>query len=322
MGEQMTNTSGAPADDNALRELAINLLSFQVHGSHGQSRSEPQLLVGAFPPDLPIELPMPEGSRLLGSFTLEEPIIALDTALTDEQVIAFYQDRLTAAGWQMQDVFGPRHGGFVHSSPNERGFANFFAPDGRFTLSLTTMPATSQGTHVELTLRNGVERFRPSPPQGIDMWDVLPLVRPPRHARQQSLGGGGGPDYVDTRAALETDLDLSTVAAHYLAELERGGWRRVDAGVSGRAAWSVWSFNDKEGAEWDGILLIIQRPRATGKYALSLQVQPENPEEVRGRQGGATSYGGVSYGRTVALQSHTILSGPMPAPPPSPEKSG
>jgi hypothetical protein len=117
MDEQTQQRSDSAGGEDALRELAVRLLTF--HHSllvAGQQVQEPQLLVGQLPPDLPVELPLPEGSRLLGSLAVENPMIAIETHLAGEDVVTFYRERLTTAGWTVPEHFGPPQGGFVHSS--------------------------------------------------------------------------------------------------------------------------------------------------------------------------------------------------------------
>src|SRR5260221_343468 len=151
MDEQTQQKSDSSGGEDALRELAVRLLSF--HYSHllvGQQVQEPQLLVGQLPPDLPVELPLPEGSRLLGSLAVENPMVAIDTQLAGEDVVTFYRERLTTAGWTVQEQLGPPQGGFVHSSRSDPSMATFFTPDDRFTLTVQTAPAPGGRTTVQL----------------------------------------------------------------------------------------------------------------------------------------------------------------------------
>jgi hypothetical protein len=241
MDEQTQRKSDSAGGEDALRELAVRLLTF--HHSllvAGQQVQEPQLLVGQLPPDLPVELPLPEGSRLLGSLAVENPMIAIETQLADEDVVAFYRERLTTAGWTPQEEhFGPHQGGFIHSSMASHATATFFAPDDRSMLAVLTAPAPDGCTSAQLTLYGENAGFRPRQMrhgQGPDFMDVLPPVRPPSRATQMPRGNSAGPDSVESAAALETDFDLAAVSIHYVDELERDGWRRLDAGTSGPAA--------------------------------------------------------------------------------------
>src|SRR5258705_438284 len=111
--------------------------------------------------------------------------------------------------------------------------------------------------------------------QGPDFMAVLPSIHGPKGATQMPRGSSGGSDSVESSAALETDFDLAAVSIYYVDELERDGWRRLDAGMSGPVAWSVWSFVDTEGATWEALLLLLQRPGRHGKYALTLSAERE-----------------------------------------------
>jgi hypothetical protein len=321
MDEQTQQKSDSSGGEDAIRELAVRLLTF--HHSlllAGQRVQEPQLLVGQLPTDLPLELPLPEGSRLLGSLAVENPMIAIDTQLAGEDVVTFYRERLTTAGWTVPEHYGPPQGGFVHSSMANHAMATFFAPDDRSMLTVMTAPAPGGRTTVQLTLQGEAAEFRPRQMRhGPDFMVVLPSIRGPKGAMQMPRGSSGGPDSAESSAALETDFDLAAVSIHYVDELERDGWRRLDAGTSGPVAWSVWSFVDTEGTTWQALLLILQRPSRHGKYALTLSAERERDAPQSGPVHSVVRSSVVrsswsSYGPTISTQSHSIDEAPRPAP--------
>lgn len=322
MDEQTQQRSDSSGGEDALRELAVRLLTFHYSlWLGGQQVQEPQLLVGQLPPDMPLELPLPEESRLLGSLAVENPMIAIETQLAGEDVVAFYRARLTAAGWTVQEHFGPMQGGFVQSSRSDHSMATFFTPDDRFTLAVMTAPAPGGRTTVQLTLQGEAAEFRPRlRPHRPDFMAVLPPIHGPKGALQMPRGSSGGPDSAESNAALEADFDLAAVAIHYVDELERDGWRRLDAGTSGPVAWSTWSFVDTEGATWQALLLILQRPGRHGKYALTLSAELERdaPQSGSVRSVVRSSMLGSSwslYGPRIGTQVHsTIDEAPRPAP--------
>ena len=148
---------------------------------------------------------------------------------------------------------------------------------------------------------------------------VLPSIHGPKGAMQMPGGGGAGHDHVDTSAALETDFDLAAVSIYYVDELERNGWRRLDAGMSGPVAWSVWSFVDTDGATWEALLLILQRPGRHGKYALTLSAERERDAQQEGSRHSVVRSNVLgsswsSYGTWIGTQSHPIDEAPRPAP--------
>jgi hypothetical protein len=312
-----------PTGEDALRELALRLLTFHFGHLCEQQGQEPQLLVGQLPPDLPVDLPVPQGSRLLGSLAEESPIIAIDTELAREDVVAFYRERLAAARWSEQEDFGPRHGGFVHSRMYDGTMANFFTPDDRYTLGVMTAPAPAGRTTVQLTLRGGTAQFHPQHrPQHRDVMVVLPPIRPPTRAMQMPGGGTSGDDHVSTSATLECNLDVPALSAHYSGEFTRADWRQLDAGASGPAAWSVWSFTDQQGTRWQALFFIIQRPGRQGQYALTLRADAEDDGRQHSREHG-TSYrvvrsSVVSSGLRIGMQQVREVSPPADAPEPEP----
>ncbi len=65
------STSNSENNEALLQELALRLL-IQPFESRPQN---PQLLVGRLPENLPVEIPQPEGSRLLGSLMRNPEIV-------------------------------------------------------------------------------------------------------------------------------------------------------------------------------------------------------------------------------------------------------
>jgi hypothetical protein len=83
------------------RDLALCLLDSGFGLTPDETPST--LLVGELPRDLPYPLPVPvpDGSRVLGTLVRRLPVVVLAAALTTEAALAFYAERLAAAGWPM-----------------------------------------------------------------------------------------------------------------------------------------------------------------------------------------------------------------------------
>lgn len=105
MGKEASEQGANPAppeDAAALRELAVRLLRARFPGDP-EAADEMQLLVGEVPAGLPVELPLPPGSRVVGSLVRGNPrgiSIVLDAEQPAEQVLEFYRERLSGAGWR------------------------------------------------------------------------------------------------------------------------------------------------------------------------------------------------------------------------------
>ena len=132
--DEPTNTSPqTPNVETSLRELALALIAARYPNATDETSGEgPQLLPGQLPPSFPGDFPLPPGSRVVGSLVAARPTIALDTEQPTEEVIAFYTEQLTAAGWNAPEDMPPRQGGFVHSSFGMAGrtHALFYRDDG------------------------------------------------------------------------------------------------------------------------------------------------------------------------------------------------
>src|SRR5437879_1261354 len=112
MDENIPTPQNVTERETMLRELAVRLST-----STADPRVDnPQVLVGELPQNLPGEIPLPEGSRVVGSL-IRGPQYAtsvVDVELPPEQVLEFLRERLQAAGWQESEFSGgPRPGGFT-----------------------------------------------------------------------------------------------------------------------------------------------------------------------------------------------------------------
>ncbi len=233
--------------------------------------AEPQLSPGQLPPGFLGDFPLPPGARVVGSPVAARPTIALDTDQSGEEVIARYTEQLTAAGWNAPEGVPPRQGGFVHSSVGMAGrtHALFYRDDGP-SLNLVTQTGANGRTSVLISqMPDGtgpMHRGARGRMMHYDIFSILPVIMPPPRSRQFQEGGSGGGDRVIANARVETDLDLAALAAHYTAQLERGGWLRTDGGESDPVAWSTWTFEDEEKEPWRAFFVILRRPDVPRRY--------------------------------------------------------
>jgi hypothetical protein len=176
-------------DEATFRELAMKLIAARY--PNPQSGEPPQLLVGRLPPDLPFELPLPEGARVLGSLLqgdVSTAIMVLVTERPPDQVVGFYKERLKAAGWSKQEFPGQQRG-FVHSGPMSPSFAHFFLGDTGPTLIVTAFADVDGRTTTQILLNPEGRRFpaahrRMGPAH--DVWSVLPAILAPAGAWQST----------------------------------------------------------------------------------------------------------------------------------------
>lgn len=268
--DEQTNTSSQTTNDETdLRESALALLMARYPYA---AEGEPQLLLGALPPDFPGDIPLPTGSRVIGSLVADKPIVILNTDQDDEAVIAFYEEQLAALGWIMPEPSVPeRHGGFLESglsivSRIPRQGTALYHNDGP-SLQIFAYKVPNGRTRVQLTLTpNGAREWRRSHRdmgRPDEMYDMLPRIEPPPNTQQNQSGGTVGSDNLEVEARIVSPLDLATLAAHYTTQLERGGWQRTDGEDNGPVAWSTWTFEDENKEPWRSLFVIFKRPDAS-----------------------------------------------------------
>jgi hypothetical protein len=274
MDEQINQS---PTNDEAsLHELALALLMARYPYA---AEGEPQLLLGALPPDFPADIPLPAGSRVIGSLVADKPIVILNTDQDDEAVIAFYEEQLAALGWIMPEPSLPeRHGGFLESGPSivgriPRQGTALYRNDGP-SLQISAYKTPNGHTRVQLTLTpNGAREWRRSHRnmgRPDEMYGMLPPIEPPPNTQQYQGGGSMGSDNIEVEARIESPLDLSTLAAHYTAQLEQGGWQRINGEENGPVAWSTWTFENEDKEPWRALFIIFKRPDASRKSWLRI----------------------------------------------------
>lgn len=270
------------ANASLLHELALRLATYP-----GDPRvDEPQLLVGQMPPNLSIEVPIPEGSSILGSLlrSKENIDIVLDCSLTPEEVMQFYKERLTAAGWNELEAMRPPHGGFVHSGM--RMFLNQIVFCGGTQGPAFTVNASkgkNSRTNVQIEL-NGSSEFSPCAQMSRQrlhrgLHELIPPLYPPQGARQQGGGGSGSTGSWYTSATLLTDAELPTLVAHYHPQLAKGGWTLMGEGQAGPLAWSTWTFQDEDKEPWRGLFFILKTPGQENQFILVVRIEWDKKDD-------------------------------------------
>jgi len=239
----------------------------------------PQLLVGQIPKHLASDLPLPPDSEVLGALVANSSssVVVLDSALSPEDVLAFYRDRLTATGWNIPSSETPPSGGFTSPPPRDSIRVLFCRGADNTALwiaaRILSSQSTGQSTDVRLewqTPAPGTQDPRQAPCASRQrQWqdpsylrDLLPPLLPPPDALFLAGWGGTntGPGYVNAYGTLETDVSIISIADYYAQQLEQGGWSRHDAGQDGwtwpheggSSAYNVKRSRARCTGPWDG----------------------------------------------------------------------
>jgi hypothetical protein len=291
-------TAQGGGNEVLLQELVLRLLA---HPADPRTQN-PRLLIGQLPDTLPFDLPLPTGSRVLGSLqrSAEHAEVIVDVPLAQEETLAFYRAQMQASGW-LEEEFPPgvRAGGFVSTGfPGIGSMLHLHQGVRGPSLRLHAVPGLAGQTevrlHIDLSGRDSPAHRSRMRRQQMMGHNLLPPLPAPAGARQTGGGGGGGSDSYYSSATLETDADLPTLTTHYAGQLEKAGWSQIDAGQSGPLAWHAWTFQDEDGEPWRGLFFILKIPGAERQYALYIRVDWANKSsEMRG----GFSWAPMSFGR-------------------------
>ena len=250
------------ADDDGAQELAERLLSLHAFNPlPGAPRPDVQLLVGALPSGLPLELPIIMGSEVLGSMVrgprerFLTADIVFDVPQSEPEVLAFYRSQLGQLGWPEA---APRHhpgGGFTAALfPTTPSFCR--GPQGPW-LSVRVFAIGAGKSDVRLHVnQEHPGPCAPLPPQFQLMRDdLLPALEAPEGVLMRPGRGGGDQNYRDSQAYADTSLSVDDLEGFFGRQLEAAGWTRTSHGVSEALAESTWRL-PKEG-EWFGLLFAL-----------------------------------------------------------------
>ena len=172
------------------------------------------------------------------------------------------------------------------------GLSTVFRNVRRQSLIVSAEERAGMPTDVRLRLitgRDPLERRRRDDPEALF---VMPMLTPPPRSRHSDEGertgflappfdarpsggssGGSGweHDGAYSFAALETELDPASLAAHYAAQLEAAGWSRSGGDTSGPQVWSTWTFSDAKGYPWAAVFTVLHIPETPRRYLLHLR---------------------------------------------------
>jgi len=258
-------------DEESLREFIGRALTYPYPGSEeGGTR----ILIGLLPDDLPFDLPIPEGSQVIGSIVRSDPAgteIILDSPLKSQEAIAFYQDELTGEGWseQSQEAYGP---GFVSALWPSQTFCEV---EGDIVVYISAVDVPDKPTDLRVNIQSQAEYSpcKPDNTQGMDdAYFLIPPLVSPAGALVRGGGSGSGPGEANVTASLKTDLAADELADHYGEQLSEAGWDLGERGATEYEAWSSWTITDDKGEKWGGILIVVESPTDPEKRYAWFQV--------------------------------------------------
>lgn len=285
------------SEDGRSREALLHELTTRLLTQHNKRG---QLLVGQFPSGLPVELPLPMDSVLVGSLaeaqpeptvlpetsldTLEqwhkdygvwqEVTVLLDVPVSPVEVVAFYRQRLVE--WPETPAEEIVHG-FVaqavdSADSNTLVQALFYWREDGPMLGVKAIPYEDGPTEVCLEMHADVfwqPRHRRTARRVLVR--IPTLLAPPHSVQRLSSGSHGSSPRATHAVILETPLDLIAVNAHYQRQLEEVGWQRTSDERDGLLAWSNWRVPADGNTYWQGAFHALHKPW-DGYYELEVEV--------------------------------------------------
>jgi len=279
--------------ESSLRDLIEALLPRAAGG--GTVR----LLPGQMPPDLPFEVPLPPGSRLVGTIirtgdgrdtSTEMTIaqvatteIAFDAPGSPEELLVFFDRALSAQGWHNIHYQDLNNGFLSNQAARSRSYCS---DESDHAVGLTINPGQPGPNDVRLQVSQA-RTFSPcaepwrsggaaalSPGGGFT--EPFPSLYAPTGARlgvgdrSSAYGGGGGQHQI----AIEIPLSVADLAAHYGGQLETAGWKHQAGDAAPGFAWSTWRLPGEE--EWQG-LFFVSASAASNERWLYLRIEKGMP---------------------------------------------
>lgn len=244
--------------------------------------SDTKVIVGKLPEKMPVKLPIPSESQIVGSTTDDKGSIriVLETPQPVETVSDFYKLNLENSGWVRPRFYSFYGGGFIANKSELQGHTTFCNNIKSMSLALNIQEIKTTSTSVKLSLNKldkiDEEEVRThhvcQSSETINIYEnrvSFPVLIPPPNTevfkKERNYGNSN-----DSLVILKTKLDAKTLASHYSPQLEKAGWKKIDSGESDSYIWSTWTFKDKKGRNVHGVLSFTKIQGEPNQYFANL----------------------------------------------------
>ncbi|MBF2016342.1 MAG: hypothetical protein IGS23_14295 [Rivularia sp. T60_A2020_040] len=259
-------------EEPGLRKFVEQMLS--IYGD------DTKVIVGKLPEKMPVELPIPPNSQILGSTVSEKGGIkvVLDASGTVEQVTDFYKNQLKNTGWKKpKDSYISNFSrGFVETNSQLGDYPTFCHQTNKLLyLNLTIKKGKETPSIVSLSLNPVNEKDENSynPCETVNYMEdkvALPILTPPSDTEVSRITTDYGRN--DSSVSIETKLDSKKLTNHYSQQLEKAGWKKIDSGESNSYSWITWTFKDEKGKNRQGLMSFTRLEGKPNQYFANLKV--------------------------------------------------
>lgn len=231
------------------------------------------LLAGELPDDLPLVLPLPESTDLIGSQVwrsasgeLQNVQVVADVPLSTEAVWSALVSAFEGKGWEVRPDQLPT--GFV---PQENSLSGLFcAPVGGVHMYANVNYREVEPTDLRLNLNlaspDNPCAYGPMPMYGGEGFAPLPTLLAPKGVEVTVHASPVYNNQASSTAILLTDKNQQELMDHYEAQLTEAGWAEEET----EEGLSRWRYTDENGIEWEGVLGVTTLPG--GAYFATLGV--------------------------------------------------
>ncbi len=274
---------GGEENPDAMRELLGYI------AAPGMTDGEVKIYVGSLPEGETQNLPLPDGTAITGSIQSQYGTppddgvlytqIFFGSDLSPQELITFYKEAMTAQNWI--EVLGSPGYGFVSHLTMSQQFCqeegdNLFMnvtavedTDGRSRVNIQYTWGNSFECATSVGETGGIYMLIPAleTPEGVVI--ATSHNDPPL----QGGGGGGGSNFASVTAFLRSELSAEQIVALYNPQLEAQNWTPVETLSIESMTVSTWTFTDKEGDLFGGMLSIKRSPVGENLYYAELVIQ-------------------------------------------------
>lgn len=236
---------------------------------------KPEIVVGALPPVMPFQLPIPSNAVVLGSVAginsiKGETAIYMDAGQSAEEAVKFYQSRLLDEGFATWERGAPA----AFPSAVSAGFCQ---KDKGIQLEVSAYGAPGQPTDLRVLFDTDpayVSCNAAIPSMTEYSAGILPSLPLPNGVTLLGSGSGGGFEgWAYSEQSISTESTPGELATIMSPKVTAAGWKLLDDYASAVVAWSRWSRTDDKGLVWSGVLTITAGAGSQNVKVLKFQIE-------------------------------------------------
>jgi len=282
-------------DPDLFRSLVIQLLSGQWPFLSSDDEAI-ELLPGRLPETLPVDLPLLQGSRVIGSLVRPRSVtpggpptgegidIVLAIPGTTSEIEGWFERALAEQGWHPTPPRSPLPYGFQQTPlPTSRTYCR--GERGPW-LAIAVRQEAAGFANVRIyvnTASPGPCVPQPGPLPGMPaIAALMPTLSAPFGVTWSPTGGGSEDRWI-SEAIAETHLSPGELETQVAQQLAAAGWRRLDGQSEGPVAWSRWRVGSAE--QYEGFVFVRELP-GSGVHWLYTHVVSTRLRVRRGAPGG------------------------------------